>query len=58
MMAKHAEIYPQEGELKHLHRVVNTVEQALKLLSDKFVDEDHPKEEGCVDSVIVDSFAL
>nr|XP_039254953.1 uncharacterized protein LOC120331858 isoform X2 [Styela clava] len=45
MMTKHAEIYPQEGELKNLHRIVNTVEQALKLLSDKFVNEDHPKEE-------------
>ena len=45
-MSKHSEIYPQEGELKVLHRIVNTVEQALKLLSDKFVDEDHPKEES------------
>lgn len=45
-MAKHEEIYPQEGKLNNLYHIVNTVEQALKLLSDKFVDEDHPRPEG------------
>nr|CAB3262520.1 uncharacterized protein LOC100180184 [Phallusia mammillata] len=42
IMAKHAAIYPHEEELKSVHELVTIAEQALKALSDQFVDEDHP----------------
>ena len=42
IMAKHAAIYPHEDELKAVNKLVTVAEQALKALSDQFVNEDHP----------------
>ncbi len=39
-MAKHANIYPNEGELKQVQDVVSATEKALKLVSDQIADED------------------
>ena len=41
-MTKHANVFPTENQLKHIHEVVEVIEKSLKSLSDQFVDEDHP----------------
>jgi len=42
VMTKHANVFPTENQLKHIHEVVEVIEKSLKSLSDQFVDEDHP----------------
>jgi len=46
VMAKHAEIYPQEEELQAIQKIVSDTEKALKMVSDKFTDEDCKKLNG------------
>ncbi len=38
VMAKHASIYPNEEELKHVQDIVSACEKALKLVSDMVAD--------------------
>ncbi|XP_045500992.1 zinc finger RNA-binding protein isoform X1 [Colias croceus] len=43
VLARHAEIYPEEGELQHIQRAVSHTEKALKSLSDALADLARPK---------------
>lgn len=43
VMAKHASIYPNEEELKHVQDIVSACEKALKLVSDMVADTDTGK---------------
>ncbi|OXA62818.1 zinc finger RNA-binding protein isoform X2 [Folsomia candida] len=40
VMAKHAEIYPEEPELQAIQKIVSNTEKALKFVSDRFAEED------------------
>eukprot|EP00794_Sanderia_malayensis_P009635 gene9635-10623_t len=50
VMAKHANIYPNETELKQVQDIVSATEKALKLVSDQIAEEDDKlKEENKVE---------
>jgi len=51
VMAKHAEIYPDELDLQEIQKIVSNTEKALKFVSDKFAEDDCKtiKEENGVD---------
>jgi zinc finger RNA-binding protein len=46
VMAKHAEIYPKEEELQAIQKIVSNTEKALKMVSDRFAEEDCKKVNG------------
>ncbi len=43
VLAKHAEIYPEDGELDEIQRAVASLERALKMVSDRIAEEDEAK---------------